>query len=90
MTETTTDRMDLQKLADELKKQRDELRVRLHLARAEARDEFEKLEKRWEHARAKLTVVGKEAGEASKDVLDAARLVLGEIREGYQRVKKLV
>lgn len=90
MTDTTTERTDLQKLADDLKTQRDELRVRLHLARAEAREEFEKLEKRWEHLRAKLAVLGKEAGEASKDVREAARLVLDEIRDGYHRVKKLV
>ena len=86
----TDEKVDLHRLVDELKEQRDELRVRLHLAKAEARDEFEKLEKRWEHARGRLAVIGKEAGEASKDVGDAARLVLDEIRAGYQRVRKLI
>jgi len=84
------EKMDLQRLVDELKEQRDELRVRLHLAKAEARDEFEKLEKRWEHARGRLAVIGREAGEASKDVGDAARLVLDEIKTGYQRIRKLI
>jgi len=86
----TDEKVDLHRLVDELKEQRDELRVRLHLAKAEARDEFEKLEKRWEHARGRLAVIGKEAGEVSKDVGDAARLVLDEIRAGYQRVRKLI
>jgi len=84
------EKAELTRVADELKEQRDALRVKLHLAKAEARDEFEKLEKRWEHVRGRLTVVGKEAGEVSKDVLDAVRLVLDEIRAGYQRIRKLV
>jgi SMC interacting uncharacterized protein involved in chromosome segregation len=84
------EKMKLERLVDELKEQRDELRVRLHLARADARDEFERLEKRWEHARGRLAVIGKEAGEASKDVGDAARLVLDEIKTGYQRIRKLM
>ena len=86
----TDEKIDLQRLVDELKAQRDELRVKLHLAKAEARDEFEKLEKRWEHARGRLAVIGKEAGEASKDVGEAARLVLDEIRAGYQRIRKAI
>ena len=84
------DTLDLQRLVDELKRQRDELRVRLHLAKAEARDEFERLEKRWEHVRGRAGVVAKEAAEVSKDVGDAARLVLEEIRTGYQRIRELV
>lgn len=84
------ERTDLQGLGDELKRQREELRLKLHLAKAEARDEFEKLEKRWEHLRGRLGVIGKEAGAASKDVLEATRLVLDEIKEGYRRIRKLV
>ena len=84
------DTLNLQRLADELRKQRDELRVRLHLAKAEARDEFERLEKRWEHVRGRAGVVAKEAGEVSKDVGEAARLVLEEIKTGYQRIRELV
>jgi len=86
----TDERTNLQGLADDLQRQRDELRVRLHLAKAEARDEFEKLEKRWEHVRGRLGVLGKEAGEASKDVGEALRLVLREIQTGYRRIRELV
>lgn len=84
------ERMDLQRLTEEVKQQRDELRVKLHLAKAEAREEFERLEKRWNHVRGRLKVIGKEAGEATKDVADAARLVLEEIKAGYQRIRDLV
>ena len=83
-------RQDLERLADELKRQRDELRLKLHLAKAEARDEFERLEKRWEHVRGRLAVLAKEAGAASKDVGEATRLVLDEIKAGYRRLRELV
>lgn len=44
---TTTPRKELETLLDGLKQQRDELMVQLHLAKAEARDEWEELEKNW-------------------------------------------
>ena len=87
---TPTTRSDLERLADELKEQRDELRLKLHLAKAEAREEFERLEKRWEHVRARLAVIAEEAGAASKDVGEATQLLLHEIKVGYQRVRALV
>ena len=86
----TNERIDLERLTGELRKQRDELRVRMHLAKAEARDEFERLEKRWDQVRGRLGVIAKEAGEAGKDVGAATRQVLQEIKSGSQRIRELV
>lgn len=83
-------RDDLNKLLDDLKQQRDELRVKLRLARADARDEFEELEKKWEHVRGKMEVVGREAGKAAEDVASALGLVATEIKKGYERIRKLL
>lgn len=83
-------RHDLDRMVADLQTQRDELRVRLHLAKAEAKDEWEKLEKKWEHLRGRLEVVGREAKDASKDVLAATRLLAREIKEGYDRVRALL
>ena len=80
----------MDRLADELRQQRDELRLKLHLAKAEARDEFERLEKRWDHVRGRLGVIAKEAGAASKDVAVATLQLLREIKAGYQRVRELI
>ena len=80
-------------LADEmetLRRLRDELRVRLHLAAADVRDRFEALEKKWQHLEAKLELLAKESREAGVDVQEAAKLLAEELREGYQRVKQLV
>jgi hypothetical protein len=35
---------------DNLKKERDELNVKMHLASMEVRDEWEEIEKKWQHA----------------------------------------
>ncbi len=56
----------LQKIADDLKRQRDELHVKLHLAKADARDEWAKLETRWEDAKTKMEAVRKEASHGNR------------------------
>jgi hypothetical protein len=84
------DTLDLESLMEELKTQRDELRVKLHLAKAETREEFERMEKRWDHVRGRLGLIAKETGRVSRDVGEAARLVLEEIKSGYQRIRELV
>ncbi|MDT7042763.1 hypothetical protein [Candidatus Nitronereus thalassa] len=78
---------DLKKLVDELTKQRDELKVKLHLAKAEGRDEWEKLETKWEEVKGKMKTMGEEAGEAADSVTAAAGLLADEIKKGYERIK---
>lgn len=79
-------REKLDDLLQQLKTERDEARVRLNLARAEARDEWEALEKKWEHLRARVAAAGREAGESGDDVGAAARLLAEELSKAYRRV----
>ena len=81
---------ELNKLIDDLKRQRDEIRVRLHLAKAEAKEEWERLEVKWERVRGKMGVVGREAGKAAEEVGAALRLAAEELRHGYEQVRKLL
>ena len=74
----------------DLDQQRDELEVQLNLAKAEARDEWEEIEKRWAKVKSKVGRAGDEATEVADDVGDAAKLLLEEIGKGYQRLRKLV
>jgi len=78
----------LQEEFEPLQTARDELRVRLHLGKAEIRDRWELLEKSWQHAEAKLKTIRKEAEESSEDIADALRLLADEIREGYEHLRK--
>jgi hypothetical protein len=81
---------ELKKLVSELRAQRDELAVKIHLAGCDVRDEWDRLEKQLEHLRARAEVIGREASDAAGDVRTAARLVVDELEKGYARIRALV
>jgi predicted nuclease with TOPRIM domain len=78
----------LQKIADDLKRQRDELQVKLHLAKADARDEWAKLETRWEEVKSKMDTVRQEASHTTESVASGLGLVLDELKKGYDNIRK--
>ena len=73
-----------------LKQQCDELKLTLHLAKAEAGDEWEKAEEKWGQLKAKTCVLGTEAGDVSKDIGAAAKQLAKEIKHGCDRICKLL
>lgn len=72
---------------DRLLTVRDELRVQIHLASAEARDRFESLERDWNRFEGRMTVLAGVAKAEASDVGDAARLLLDEIKNGYEHLR---
>ncbi|HXW96367.1 MAG TPA: hypothetical protein VEI47_02195 [Gemmatimonadales bacterium] len=76
-----------QALAD-LERERDELKVRIHLAKAEGRDELAKLDQKIAELRVKAHAAGTEAKGAMDDVSSAAKNLMNEIRAGLDRVRK--
>jgi hypothetical protein len=80
----------LQKILQQLETERDELKLKLGLAKLEARDEWQEVEGKMEALRGRLKVAGGEAREVSGDVASAARSLAGEIKEGFARVRKLL
>ena len=78
---------DLKKTMDELTRQRDELNLKIHLAKAEVRDEWNKLETKWEEVKGKMATVSEVAGETTESITAAARLFADEIKKGYERIK---
>jgi len=79
---------DLKKISDDLKQQRDEINLKLHLAKADVRDEWDKLEPKWEEMKGKMTTVSEVASQAAESVAAAAGLLADEIKQGYERIKK--
>jgi len=77
-----------EKELDEVRRVRDELNVRVHLAKAEVKDRWNELE----HAFHKLEAKGRQVAQASeeplRDVRDAARLLIDQVREGYRRIRE--
>ena len=79
---------DLKKLIDDLKQQRDEINLKLHLAKAEVRDEWDTLETKWEEVKGKMSAVNEVASQTKESVTAAAGLLADEIKQGYDRIKK--
>jgi len=84
-SEKVEERID--KLWSDLKTQRDELRVQMHLAKAELKDEWEELEDKFQYAQSKFNELKKQTGEVADDAQEALHIVLEEIGEAYGRVK---
>lgn len=75
---------------DELRRIRDELRVQVHLGKAEATDLWEKLESRFNEAESHVRTLARQAEEPMSDVAEAAKLLLEEVRSGYHRLRELL
>jgi len=86
----TTMRERLREMLDKLEQERDELRVRMHLGKAEAKEEWEKAEARIAELRAKLDRLGDEAEDVMEDVGAAAKILGEEIREGFGRIRRML
>ncbi len=80
----------LKALKAELIQTRDELRVQMHLARADARDEWDELEGKWAEFERKMDKVEEAAEDAAKEIGSALSTLGAEIREGYQRIRDAI
>ena len=85
-----TMRDKLRETLDKLEQERDELRVRLHLGKAEAKEEWDKLDARIDELRSRIDRAGDEAGEVMDDVTAAAKLLGDEIRLGFDRIRRML
>jgi len=72
---------------EELRRVRDELRVRAHLAKADLRDQWERLEGRFDDLERRLKQASRAAEEPLRALEKDARRVLDDLREGYRRFK---
>lgn len=78
----------LESLVEKLQQERDELKLKMHLAKAEAREEWDKLEDRWQGAKAKLSEASDDAADITDPVKEAAKGLLDEIRQGYHKLRE--
>ena len=82
------DKSSLDKLVSELKQQRDELRLQMHLASMEARDEYERLSGKYDELSDQYEPVSNAVEETAENLLSALSLAAGELKVGFQRVRK--
>ncbi len=76
------------KATEELKRERDEIQLKLHLGKEELEDEWEELEKKLSHLQSKTKEIEKAASAAAEDVVAAARLLSEELKKGYKKIRK--
>jgi len=76
---------DFDDLVDDLKQKRDELRVQMHLASREVKDEWEELEEKTRKfmVKAEVSRTGEGVGEALGELGE-------ELKKGYQRIRKAI
>lgn len=80
----------LKSLLQRLETERDELQLKLGLAKLEARDEWQELEGKMDSLRGRLKVIGEEAKEAGGDVAAAAEVLASEIKDGFAKIRNLM
>lgn len=88
MTEYDTMLQEAAAPNEELARLRDEIKLQLHLAKAEARSQWEELEKKWVLLQSRLTTVKVARDQSAQEVGSALKLLMGELGEGYKRLKE--
>lgn len=86
----TDDQSKLDSLLQRLETERQELQLKLGLAKLEARDEWKDMEEKLDRLRGRIKVLRGEAQEASGDVGAALDTLADEIKEGFARIRKLM
>lgn len=71
---------DLDKVLENMKTLRDEIRVQMHLAKAEMKDEWDTLESKFEDMETKL-------GDAAEETRQTVNVIAEELNDAYKRIK---
>ena len=74
-------------LISDLERERDELRVKVHLGKADARDAFAKLERKLEDLRRRAQRMFGAAQDTAGHLEDSAKALVDEIRLGFKRIR---
>jgi hypothetical protein len=84
------EKKDIETFVQKVQQQRDELLLKMHLAKADAKDEWAVAEKKWEHMKSKTPALAHESGESLKKLGTAVKFVGEEILHSYARIKKIL
>ena len=76
------------KLVDKLRMERDEIKLKVHLASMDAKKEFEVAEKQWNHLKTKASEIADGAVENSEELITKGKIVGEELKETYKRISK--
>ncbi len=80
----------LDDLITSLKQERDELKLQMHLASMEAKDEYERVSGKVDELTDQYEPVKNAVEETAENVFAALGLVADELKFGFQRVRKTI
>lgn len=83
-----SDKNVLQELIDGLKQTRDELKLQMHLAEMEARDEYDRLSGNFDELTSQFQPLKDAVGDTADNVIAALTLAAEEMKSGFLRVAK--
>jgi archaellum component FlaC len=86
----TNEKSTLDMMLATIEQLRDEIKLKAHLGKAEAKDELNKLDRKWESLLEQYKPVADEAGKAAENAGAALGLAADEIKAGYERIRKLL
>ena len=75
-------------LGELLKRERDELKLSMHLANADVHDQWHRVEAEWERFQSRASVIAKVTEESAVEIGTATKLVGEEIKESYRRIRE--
>lgn len=90
----TEEKGDNQKIVEELisglKQQKDELALKIHLGKEDAKDEWDKVQDKFAKMMEEWEPVKDAVEESAGNVFESLKLVAGEIKESFGRIKDTV
>lgn len=72
---------------EQLQKLRDELKLQAHLFSMEVKDEWHELEQKWDKVNQELQPLEQATSTSLNEISAAAKLLMEEIKNGYERIK---
>jgi vacuolar-type H+-ATPase subunit E/Vma4 len=88
MAEKRSDKSIIASEIEKLEQLRDELRVKAHLFKADAKAEFSELEKKLQKLRRDAAPVKRAAEKSATEVSDATKLLYDTVKDGFARIRK--
>jgi hypothetical protein len=82
------EKMRLDDIIEALRQEHDEMVLQLHLAKAEAKQEWEQLERKFENLEERFDSFGNEAKASAGEVAASLRQLAAELDRAYKRLRK--
>ncbi len=87
---TSTAQAELESSLEALRKERDEIKLQLHLASMEVQKAFKPTEKQWQTLKVDAENIADSTKETSEAIVENAKIVADELSKAYQHIKQRI